>query len=197
LTAFFVTMLPTDIPYKELSEIEGFEDMKGYYVDIKGNVYSARQKKVKKMKILYAGRNGIRYSRVYLYKNGKRIAVYIHQLVVRAFIPKSNRKRFVVHKSGNLGDNSLDNLITVNKKSFKKDHKAGRPKKEYVERLEKEVFLSDDVLNELKVAYKASLIKGNYKGSEFDFINEIFGELMNEYANRKGLKRIIHQLKSE
>jgi hypothetical protein len=189
-------MLPIDIPYKELSEIEGFEDMKGYYVDIKGNVYSARQKKVKRMKILYAGKNGIRYSRIYLYKNGKRIAVYIHQLVARAFIPKSNRKRFVIHKSGNLEDNSLDNLITVNKRSFKKDHRAGRPKKQYVEQLEKEVFLSDEVLNELKIAYEASLIKGNYRGSQFDFINEIFGELMNEYTNRKGLKKIIHQLKS-
>jgi hypothetical protein len=113
-----------------------------------------------------------------------------------AFIPKSNRKRFVIHKSGNLEDNSLDNLITVNKRSFKKDHRAGRPKKKYVEQLEKEVFLSDEVLNELKIAYEASLIKGNYRGSQFDFINEIFGELMNEYTNRKGLKKIIHQLKS-
>lgn len=190
-------MLPIDIPYKELSEIEGFEGMKGYYIDIQGNVYSTKQKGIKKMKILYAGKNGIRYSRIYLYKNGKRTAVYIHQLVAKAFIPKSNRKRFVIHKSGNLGDNSLENLITVNKRSYKKDHKAGRPKKEYVERLEKEVFLNDDVLNELKIAYKATLIKGNYRGSEFDFINEIFGELMNEYTNRKGLKKIIHQLKSE
>lgn len=190
-------MLPIDIPYKELSEIEGFEDMEGYYIDIQGNVYSTKQKGIRKMKILYAGKSGIRYSRIYLYKNGKRTAVYIHQLVARAFIPKSNRKRFIIHKSENLRDNSLENLITVNKKTFKKNHKAGRPRKEYVEQLEKEVFLSDKVLNELKIVYNATLIKGNYKGTQFDFINEIFGELINEYANRKGLKKIIHQLKSE
>jgi hypothetical protein len=188
-------MLPTDIPYKELSEIEGFEDMKGYYVDTKGNVYSAKQKNIKKMKIIYAGGHGIRYSRIYLYKNGKRTAVYIHQLVARAFIPKSNRKRFVVHKSGDLGDNSLDNLITVNKRSYKRDLSKGKPKKEYVERLEREAFLSDDLMKELKILYKASIIKGAYKGSEFDFINEMVSELVDNYSNQRGLKRIVHQLK--
>lgn len=192
-------MLNINIPHKELSKVEGFEGLTGYYIDIKGNVYSTRQKNkgVRIIKPFYAGKKDARYLRVYLYDKGKKITVYIHQLVAKAFIPKTNRKRFVIHKSGNIQDNSLENIITVNKRSFKKDHRAGRPKKEYIEKIERELFLSNEILEELKILYSASLIKGNYNGSEFDFVNEIFEDLIDEYANRKGLKKILYQLKNE
>lgn len=190
-------MININIPHKELSTIEGFEGLTGYYIDIKGNVYSTRQKNkgLRIIKPFYAGKKDARYLRVYLYDKGKKITVYIHQLVARAFIP--NRKRFVIHKSGNIQDNSLENIITVNKRSFKKDHKAGRPKKEYIEKIERELFLSDEILEELKILYKAAILKGAYQGKKFDFVEEMIKELMDMYANQRGLKKILHQIRME
>ena len=78
-----------------------------------------------------------------------------------------------------------------------KCHNAGRPRKEIIKELEKESIISDNVVSELKTLYKAALIKGAHLSSEFDFFNEIISELIDEYANRKGLKKLLYQIRME
>ena len=184
---------------KEVSKISGLEDFHGYYVDMNGNVYSARQKN-RGLRKITTFRSGVgpNYKKVILCgKNSKTKAFYIHILVGKLFIPKSNQKRYIVHKTENIDDNSIDNIISVNRYKLKSGHNAGRPRKEIIKELEKESIISDNVVSELKILYKACLIKGAHLSSEFDFFNEIITELIDEYANRKGLKKILYQLKNE
>jgi hypothetical protein len=75
----------------------------------------------------------------------------------------------------------------------------GRPRTrpEMINDLEKESILSDKLVAELKLFYKAAVIKGAYQGKEFDFIDEMVTELMDMYANQRGLKKILHQIRQE
>jgi hypothetical protein len=199
---------------KEISKIEGFEDFSGYYVDIYGNIYSTRQRNrgMRKMNIYWA-RTRPDYKKVLLCpRNGKPRSLFVHNLVGKAFIPKHLQKRYVVHKTDNREDNSIYNLITIDKRVFKADHKAGRPrkyqdgeerprystkKKQVLQEAERELLVSDDIINQIKLLYIASQIKGLSVGSEFDFINGILRQLIEDYSNQKGLKKIIYQMEKE
>jgi hypothetical protein len=201
---------------KEISKIPGLEDFHGYYAGIDGHIYSTRLKKLGLRRMSYFSSNHKRnYKKVILCSKNRRKAVYVHVIIGKLFLPKSNLKRYIVHRTDNLEDNSVANLTSIDKIVFSPGHKAGRPKKdpnspvstyrkrkgkertreEVIAEKEKESILSDHLINELKILYQASLEKGLAIKSEFDFINEMVGELIDEYSNRKGLKKIIHQIK--
>lgn len=202
-----------DVPYKEVCKIKELEEYKDYYVDINGNIYSVKNNKVKKLKPFWSGSKDYRYKKIFLYNKSKRVVVYIHVLVGKLFIPKSNRKKYIIHKTENKEDNSLSNIISTDKRVFREGHRAGRPRKkrdnviiiereiksreQQIAELEKDTILNQNLIQELKILYKACLIKGAHLSSEFDFFNEIISELIDEYANRKGLKKILYQLKNE
>jgi hypothetical protein len=75
----------------------------------------------------------------------------------------------------------------------------GRPRTrpEMINELEKESILSDKLVAELRLFYKAAIRKGCYQGKEFDFIEEIVEEMLDMYANQRGLKKILHQIRQE
>lgn len=186
---------------KEISKIEGLEDFSGYFVDTAGNVYSNKRTKqgLKKMATFNRG-FGPNYRKVFLHgKSGAKKAFYVHVLVGKLFIPKSNHRRYFIHRSTNVEDNSLENIITVDKYRLKKDHRMGRPRtrKELINDLEKESILSDKLVAELKLFYKAAIIKGCYQGKEFDFVEEMVTEMLEMYASQRGLKKILHQIRQE
>lgn len=186
---------------KEVSKIEGLEDFSGYFVDIKGNVYSNRQKNrgLRKKSVFKSG-IGPSYNKVILCgRSGVKRAFYVHILVGKLFIPKSNHRKYFIHRSDDVYDNSLENIISVDKYRVKKDHKMGRPRTrpEMINELEKESILSDKLVAELKLFYKAAIRKGCYQGKEFDFVEEMVSELLEMYANQRGLKKILHQIRQE
>jgi hypothetical protein len=204
-------MLDLDIPYKQVSKIEGYEDFIGYYIDINGNVWSTKGKKPRIVKPFYAGKKTKKYNRVYLYNQGKYINVYVHILMAKAFIPKENRKKYVNHITSNSQDNRLDNLITSDSRLGYAGKVTGRPKKdgspravskgksreEKVKEVEKKFLISDDIFEKVKLVHRASIIKGLPVSDSYGFLEEIIEELLDEYCTRKGLRRIIHQMSQE
>jgi len=194
---------------KEISTIEGLEDFSGYFVDINGNIYSNKQKNrgLRKMGTYWSGTR-TQYKKVMLCgKSGIKRCLNVHIIVAKAFIPKHLRKRYIVHKTENRADNSIHNITTIEKKVFRDGHKAGgvrkdggekrsKPgrRKKVIQEAEKEFLVSDNIIEKLKILYTAAQIKGLSISNEFDFINSILDQLIDDYSNQKGLKRIIHQI---
>ncbi len=88
----------------EMKDIKGYEGL--YAVNTRGQVWSYRRNK-----FLSAGsRNGDRYLRVMLCKNGNRKNYYVHQLVAQAFLPNPNNLKTVNHIDENPKNNNVDNL---------------------------------------------------------------------------------------
>ena len=89
-------------------EIDGYEE---YTITNDGRVYS--YKSGAKRELIGSDHNG--YRRVWLSKNGKGKAWYIHRLVAQAFLekPESEQKLEVNHKDGNKSNNYVDNLEWV------------------------------------------------------------------------------------
>lgn len=201
-------MLNLNIPHKQVSKIEGYEEFIDYYIDINGNVWSTKGKSPRIVKPFYAGKKTKKYSRVYLYNQGKYINVYVHILMAKAFIPKENRKKYVMHLTSNSQDNRLDNLITSDSRLGYAGKVTGRPKKdgsprviskgksreEKVKEVEKKFLISDGIFEKVKLVHKASIIKGLPVSDSYGFLEEIIEELLDEYCTRKGLRRIIHQM---
>ncbi len=194
-------MLNLDVPYKQISKIEGYEDFEDYYIDINSNVYSVKKNRVRKIKHCYFGPKGSKYCSVFLYSKKRNTSAYVHILMVRAFIPASKRKKYIYHKSGDKQDNRLENLVTTDKKRGYCVHRPGRPKKdkkekELIKEIEREALISDDAINKIKLVHLAAIKKGLHVSESFAFLDEIIEELLDEYCSRKGLKKILHQLKS-
>jgi hypothetical protein len=199
-------MIDLNVPYKQLSKIEGYEDFVDYYIDINGDVYSTKRNRIKKIKPCYAGSKNRRYLRVYLYSKKRSIVAYIHVLMVKAFISKTKRKKYTYHKSGNIQDNRLENLISTDKKRGYPGHRLGRPRKdkkevvvnheEVIKELEREFLIGDESIEKIKLVHRAAIQKGLNVSDSFSFIEEIIEELLDEYCSRKGLKKIIHQMQN-
>jgi hypothetical protein len=201
-------MLDLNIPYKQVSRIEGYEEFVGYYIDINGNVWSTKGKSPRIIRPFYAGKKTKKYNKVCLCNEGKCVYVYVHILMAKAFIPDENRKKYVMHLTSNSQDNRLDNLITSDTRLGFVGKVTGRPKKdgsprvvskgkgreEKVKEVEKKFLISDDIFEKVKLVYKASIIKGLPVSDSYGFLEEIIEELLDEYCTRKGLRRIIHQL---
>jgi len=98
-----------------VDRIPGLSEFTHYYVDIRGQVWSTRQKR---LKALSPGVNRGRYLFVYLMgNNGTKRKFYVHQLVARAFIPKCGEDCEVNHINRNGFDNRIINLEWCNRKT--------------------------------------------------------------------------------
>ena len=189
-------MLDLNIPYKQISRIEGYEEFVDYYIDINGNVWSTKGKKPKIVKPFYAGKKTKKYNRICLCNDGKCIYAYVHVLMAQAFIPKAIRKKYTCHLSSDTQDNRLENIITLNKKKGWAKEGPGRPKKTQQE-FYRETVVTDEMIEKVKLVHKASIIKGLPVSDSYGFLEEIIEELLDEYCTRKGLRRIIHQMTQE
>lgn len=103
---------------EEMKWIEGYEGM--YIITSYGRVYSVvRRDKYCRL----SGGGEIKqaltptgYHFVSLYKNGKGVQEYVHQLVARAFIPNPDNKNCVDHIDYNKSNNNVENLRWVTHK---------------------------------------------------------------------------------
>jgi hypothetical protein len=74
-------------PHKQISDIEGMENYKFYFVTINGDIYSHKYQKIRKLKPNWS--NGNKSYQVVQLSNGKgnRRSFYIHRIVANAFLP--------------------------------------------------------------------------------------------------------------
>ncbi len=95
--------------FMPLWKIEGFDDFTDYYVDVKGDVWSTKQKNLRKLSPAANKKEG--YLFVYLTdKHGVKKKHYVHRLVARAFIPNPENFAEVNHLNRNAYDNCVVNL---------------------------------------------------------------------------------------
>lgn len=85
-----------------------------YYIDCEGNVWSRNRGR----HLVPFVRNGVGY--VVLYKNNWNTQRTIDKLVAEAFVPNPNPKelKHVLHKDGDVSNNSFDNLKWCTKKEI-------------------------------------------------------------------------------
>lgn len=93
-------------------DIPGYEGI--YQVSNLGNVKSLQMYAtggyIRRDKLLKPCNNGNGYFSVFLRKNGKKHAKYIHRLVGEAFIDNPNKFRCINHKDENKSNNRVENL---------------------------------------------------------------------------------------
>tara|TARA_R110001632_G_scaffold46575_2_gene118312 strand:+ start:3223 stop:3672 length:450 start_codon:yes stop_codon:yes gene_type:complete len=90
----------------DFTEIDGFD---GYIVSSKGDVYSAKTKKILKPATRKDG-----YKMVCFYKDGKKYLLRVHRLVAQAFIPNPLGLPCVNHINCIRNDNRVENLEWCN-----------------------------------------------------------------------------------
>ncbi len=91
--------------YNGLYEVSNFGRVKSYCLDAVGLM-----KKDYKPKMMKDSSNGLGYRYVVLSKNNNSKNLYIHRLVLKAFVPNPQNKPQVNHKNGIKDDNKLENL---------------------------------------------------------------------------------------
>lgn len=104
--------------------IEGFEGI--YEVSDKGQVRSIKRNRLNKLtgrynelqeKILKPNKVAFGYMQVTLYKQGKRVCRYVHNLVMESFVGEKPLGFEVNHKDENKENNCLDNLEYITRKA--------------------------------------------------------------------------------
>ena len=84
-------------------DVPGYEGK--YQVSDRGQVYSVRRGKLRKLNVLPNG-----YLQVMLPKEGRRTYRSVHRLVAEAFIPNPENKPQINHRNGDKTDNRVENL---------------------------------------------------------------------------------------
>jgi hypothetical protein len=164
--------------HRLVNDIPGYEDFPGYAVSRSGNVYSLKQFRVRKLK---PGYHKGKYPRVILKdKNSNNKTVYLSQLVAAAFIPKDGSKCILRLKDKESNRYSADNLHYV---------KIGK----FNDYVPKEIELSDDMIENIKKLYGASITKGipNIPSDVNLFLEKIMKDSIDEYISRYGLRRLL------
>lgn len=82
----------------------------GYFVNEIGEIFSNKNDTMRKLSIFY---NDKGYARVGLMKDGKQKQVFVHRLVVEAFITEIPKGFYVNHIDGNKANNHVSNLEIV------------------------------------------------------------------------------------
>ena len=98
-----------------LSKVEGLEEFANYFVDVLGNIWSTKGKRLRK---LLPGNSRKRGGYLFVRLTncaGKKQNFYVHQLVARAFLPNFDKKYEVNHINRNSFDNSIKNLEWCNR----------------------------------------------------------------------------------
>lgn len=159
--------------HKELWKVKGFENFTSYIIDVNGNVYSLKRNKPKRLTPYWANNKDNPYWKICLYDKNKNMKTfYIHRLMRAAFIPEEMQGRYVFTGNKNRKDNSVRNLT-------------------------QEYELNEEVRNEIKLIHQACIEKGLNVSDYSGFVNEVMSEMLEEYVNRKGLKKILYRLKNE
>lgn len=96
--------------------IEGYDD---YFISTNGNILSEKQHKLLKLDIKKLKERKRRIS-VDLYKDKKKTTYYVSRLMAITFLNNPDEKKMVVHKNGDIYDNTIKNLIWCTPKESSK-----------------------------------------------------------------------------
>lgn len=170
-------------PTKKISDIEGMENYKFYYVTIDGEVYSNKYIKTRKLKEYWSNSN--KSYRVVQLSDGKgnKKSFYIHQLVCKAFLPNHTNSWGVRHKDGDVTNNALNNLEWLGRKTEKG--------------LDTDTIeLSKELSDYIKLVHLSAIKKGIPVPDTYEFFHNMLNESLNEYINRYGLKKTMYLIEN-
>lgn len=172
-----------NIKHKEVSNIKGMEKYQDYIVDIEGNVWTTKNRKLKKLSPGWAvSREGHLYVRLSSNDSKTIKNFYVHRLVALAFIPNDtdNEKMIVVHRDQNFKNNRVENLAW--QKRVKHAKLLGRKKKVQDQKL---------IIDQFEIIRNACLQKGMNVPGEEEFMNSIINTALDEYISRYGLRKLL------
>lgn len=174
-------------PTKEISDIEGMENYKFYFVTINGEIYSHKYKKLRKLKTYSAGKN--KHYRIVQLSDGKGNVktFYVHQIVCRAFLPNHTNSWGVRHKDGDVTNNALENLEWLGRR------------KEIDGNIESDtdrLVLSKELSDFIKLVHLSAIKKDIPVPDTYEFFHGILNESLEEYINRYGLKKTMYILEN-
>lgn len=172
---------------KRVSDIEGMENYKFYFITIDGEVYSTKHKKPRQLKEYWS--NGNQSYRVVQLTDGKgnKRSFYIHQIVCKAFLPNETNSWGVRHKDGDLTNNALSNLEWLGRK---------REVNGTIELDTDRLTLSKELSDFIKLVHLSAIKKEIPVPDTYEFFHNILNESLNEYINRYGLKKTMYQLEN-
>jgi hypothetical protein len=174
------------ITSRKVSEIEGLEDYEDYFVTIKGEVYSSKYNKIRKLKPSYLTTKGS-YQIVRLCDGkGKVKNFYIHRLVAQLFLINVNESWAVEHINGNLEDNSVENLRWMGRKISKDSDELDTDK----------IYLGKEISDYIKLVHHASVHKGIPVPGKLEFFHGVINQALEDYVNRFGLKKTMYLLEN-
>jgi hypothetical protein len=168
---------------KELSELPGMDEYTGYYIDIRGDLYSIKYKICKRIKTYKTKRGKRTYLLAQLTNGkGKRSSFYLHRLVALAFIPNPDSSWGIEHIDGNIENNAIENLRWIRKK------REGLTKNQ--------LNLSEEMSDYIKLVHYSATIKGIPVPTDFEFFHGMLNESLEEFINRYGLRKTMYQLQN-
>lgn len=174
--------------------IKGYKKL--YQVLSDGNIISFRQNKVtgKFMSIVINKKTG--YSSVDLFVNGNHNIQYVHRLVAEAFVKNPNPTKFklVVHKNGNLSDNTAGNLKWADKEGKIKNIRAYRKKNFQENDMFNNKLSNDDVRLIVRMFKNKKTSKKSSKISDFFNVNPMY---ISRLMKTKKFKDTVLQLEHE
>lgn len=172
---------------KQISDIEGMENYKFYFVTTDGEIYSNKYKKQRKLKQHWS--NGNHSYKVVQLSDGRgnHRSFYVHRIVAEAWIPNPTNSWGIEHIDKNVCNNSLSNLRWIGRKK-ERDGIIGLD----TDRLE----LSEDLSNYIKLVHDAAIKKNIPVPDTYEFFHGILNESLEEYINRYGLKKTMYQLEN-
>jgi hypothetical protein len=173
---------------KALSELEGMENYKFYFVTINGEIYSNKHRKIRRLKQHWS--NGSKSYRVVQLSDGKgnKRSFYIHQLVCKAFLPNHTNSWGIRHKDGDVTNNTLENLEWLGRK---------REIDGVIESDTDRLTLSKDLSDFIKLVHLSAIKKGIPVPDTYEFFHGILNESLEEYINRYGLKKTMYILENQ
>lgn len=161
----------------KVSDIPGMEDYTNYLLDVNGNVWSMKGKRLRKLKPGWAKyKDGYLFVRLYD-KNRRQKSFYIHRLVALAFIPTDDTSRRIKHKNKNKNDNRLENIEWIIEKKYKTEG----------------IVINKILSDKIGIIHMASIRKGLPIKNSQEFVDTILDNALNEYVNRYGLRKIIQE----
>jgi hypothetical protein len=179
-----------EVRYKMVDTIRGMENYPDYAIDVMGNVWSFKFNKFRKLKPSWAKKKDsyliVRLADV----KCKMKSFYIHRLVAMAYLPSDDYSNQIRHMNKDLNDNRIENLEWKYKKKKIRRADTGR-----VETIEvRDMLIDDFIIDKLKQAHIASHHKGLPVPDSYAFTNTMIDGALEDYINRYGLRKIMHQL---
>lgn len=160
--------------YKNLSEIEEYEDCSKYAIDVDGNLWSLKYKFARIRKpVIVNGYLSCRIRDDY----GNPRTVYLHKLVALAFIPHYDSSHKVIHKNKDKLDNRLDNIEW-----------GVRPKDNT---REMNFILHQSLIDKMMTVHIAAQKKGIRTGNSFEFVQSMVEDAVDDYIRKYGLHKVM------